>query len=260
MLPSRRCYKYELLGRSDVRPAAPTHVCRERGHTARHPPAPRPRHRGAKAPAQRYIRVGCFYKMRNMVEWMEKRTGDRTGDGTEKKPLWCAGCVWGGQAGLGIAAPAFPRVKGCVPHASPPQSQRSLPAAAWIGEKGGPSPARSPVHPRVYRVTAAVPTPRIPPRKRMQSGRTVQRAVSPLGGTIQRPHTEAFPLCTLPGLTTWRDPSRPLRSPAGGGGRPPARCCSCRSDRALARLRRHRHRGYGQRRDLARAPRRCPGS
>lgn len=183
-----------------------------------------------------------------------KRTGDRTGDGTEKKPLWCAGCVWGGQAGLGIAAPAFPRVKGCVPHASPPQSRRSLPAAAWIGEKGGPSPARSPVHPRVCRVTAAVPTPRIPPRKRMQSGRSVQRAVSPLGGTIQRPHTEAFPLCTLPGLTTWRDPSRPLRSPAGGGGRPPARCCSCRSDRALARLRRHRHPGYGQRRDLARAP------
>lgn len=42
---------------------------------ARHPPAPRPRHGGAKAPAQRYIRVGCFYKMRNMVEWMEKGRG-----------------------------------------------------------------------------------------------------------------------------------------------------------------------------------------
>lgn len=37
MLPSRQCYKYEPLGRGDVRPAAPTHVCRERGHTARHP-------------------------------------------------------------------------------------------------------------------------------------------------------------------------------------------------------------------------------
>lgn len=157
-----------------------------------------------------------------------------------------------GSAWPWIAARAFPRVKGCVPHASPPQSRRS--SGLDRGEKGGPSPARSPVHPRVCGVTAAAPRRASPPASGMQSMRSVQRAASPLGGSIQRPHPEAFPLPTVPGLTTWRDPCRPLRSPAGGGGRPPARCCSCRSDRALARLRRRRRPAYGQRRDLARAP------
>lgn len=53
MLPSRRCYKYELPGRGDVRPAAPSHVCREGGDTARSPPTPHLPHRGAKARGQR---------------------------------------------------------------------------------------------------------------------------------------------------------------------------------------------------------------
>lgn len=40
----------------------------------------------------------------------------------------------------------------------------------------------------------------------------MQKAVSPLGGSIQSAHPAVFSLSTLPGLTTWRDPTRPVPS------------------------------------------------
>lgn len=234
---------------TSARPPRPT--CVRSGDTARHLPTPHLRHRGAETPGEL-----CFAKLG--IRWSGwKRRGDHIGDGTEKVPLWCVGWVWGGQAGLGLAVDRSLCVSTREGLRAPriPTSRPAQPPSSGLDRgEGRPNPCSVPGAPTRVQGHRGCPHAAHPPPQVGAEQDVGAKGGQPPRGEHPAPSPEAFPLSKLPGLTTWRDPCRPLRFPAGGGGRPPARCCSCRSDRALARLRRHRRPGYGQRRDLARAP------
>lgn len=148
-----------------------------------------------------------------------KRRGDHIGDGTEKKLLWSVGWVWGGQAGLGLAADRCPCVstrEGLRAPRIPISQQRP-----GSGTRAAPAP----FGPRCSHACAG--SPRLPPRRASppasdeHSGRSVQRAVRPLGGSIQSAHPAVFSLSR----DSPRGVTRPAPSPPvpGGWRRPPAR-------------------------------------
>lgn len=97
------------------------------------------------------------------------------------------------------------------------------------------------------------PPPPLSGLQRGGGGGRCRGATAPLGRSSRPalPQVAPLPSPWPRDSPAWRDPSRPA---AGGGGRPAAWRCSCRSSPILARLRRRRRPGLWGRPEISREP------